>query len=63
MKYQIKVPGDWIEDDRLSDANVHIVQLLIENWPDRPIPDTAFSGNEVHRDRLISMGWIVEVES
>jgi hypothetical protein len=63
MKYQIKVPGDWIEDDRLSDANVHIVQLLIENWPDRPIPAAAFFQLVEHREFLISIGWLVEVES
>ena len=63
MKYQIKVPENWIEDDRLSEANVHIVQLLIENWPDRPIPATAFFQLAEHREFLISIGWLVEVES
>lgn len=61
MKYQAKIPKDWIEDDRLSEANVHIVQLLVENWPDRPIPGTAFFELVEHRDFLISIGWLVEV--
>jgi hypothetical protein len=47
-----------------EDSATYLVLLSLElNFPDRPIPETAFSGNEVHRDRLISMGWIAEVAS
>jgi hypothetical protein len=42
-----------------EDSATYLVLLSLElNWPDRPIPPTAFVGNEVHRDRLIEMGWL-----
>ena len=46
-----------------EDSATYLVLLSLElNWPDRPIPETAFSGNEVHLDRLLSMGWLEVAE-
>jgi len=64
MKYRLNdLPKDWIESDLISDATASIVQLLISNWGDRPIPATAFFQLAEHRDILTSIGWLVEVES
>jgi len=61
MRYRLIIPGDRPMPE---DSATYLVLLSLElNFPDRPIPETAFSGNEVHRDRLISMGWIAEVAS
>ena len=55
MNYRY-IPGDRPSPE---DSATYLVLLSLElNWPDRPIPETAFSGNEVHRDLLISMGWL-----
>ena len=44
----------WPEDD----ATALVLTSIEIHFPDRPIPETAFSGNEVHLDLLISMGWL-----
>jgi hypothetical protein len=61
MKYQLRpLPRNWAE--QVNDTTGSIVQLLIANWPDRPIPGTAFFQLEDHRDDLIELGWLAEVQ-
>lgn len=55
MKYRY-VPGDRPMPE--SSATYIVLLSLENNWSDRPIPATAFCGNEDHRDRLIEMGWL-----
>jgi hypothetical protein len=56
MKSYRYIPGD--RPVPVADST-YLVLLSIElSFPNRPIPETAFSGNEVHLDRLLEMGWL-----
>lgn len=63
MKYNLNLPADWETTTQFDDQTMSIVALLAVNWPDRPIPATAFFQLDDHLNALLAIGWLTPCQT